>query len=127
MRTALHGALPAPARSARRSASPLTPGHGDRSLPEQDVSPLLRAARRRGPRLQHRGSDLGEVPAQEARVRLGDLDQQLKRVLRGALLALVQQPRDDRQLRRHRALEAVALRRVVQLLPRAVPQVQGTP
>jgi len=116
-------AQPAPVHSARRPASPIGPRawppHGDRSLLEQDAPPPLRAARRRGPRLQHRGSDLGEVPAQEARVRLGNLDQQLQRVLRGALLALVQQPRDDRQLRRHRALEAVALARVVQLLPRA--------
>ncbi len=69
--------------------------------------------------LQHGCGDLGEVAAQEARVRFGDLDEQLQRVLGALLLALVQQPRDHAQLQRHRALEPVPLRRIVKLLPAA--------
>ena len=66
--------------------------------------------------LKHGGRKLGEVAAQEARVRLGNLDQQLQRVLRAGFLALVQQAPHHRQLRRDRRLELVALRRVLQLL-----------
>ena len=69
-----------------------------------------------GRHLQHGGRELGEVAAQEARVRLGDLDQQLQRVLRAGLLALVQQAAHHRQLRRDGRLELVALRGVLQLL-----------
>ena len=66
--------------------------------------------------LQHGGRDVGQVAAQEARVRLGDLDEQLERLLRGRLVAGLQRAPDHAQLRRDRALEAVPLPRVVQLL-----------
>ena len=66
--------------------------------------------------LQHGVHDVGERAAQEARVRLGDLDEQLERLLRGRLVAGLERAPDHAQLRRDRALEPVPLPGVLQLL-----------
>ncbi len=51
-------------------------------------------------------------------MRLGDLNEQLQRLLRGRLVAGLQRAPDHAQLCGHCALEAVALARVLQLLLR---------
>ena len=66
--------------------------------------------------LEHRVHYLGEVLPEESRVRLCNLDEELERLLRCALVAGLQRVPDHCQLLRNGGLEPVPLRRLFQLL-----------
>lgn len=66
--------------------------------------------------LKHGIGNLWQVAAQEPGVRLGNLNEQLQRLLRGTLIPSLQRVPDQRQLPWDRCLELVSLSRILELL-----------